>query len=115
MLLPDSSIITKDFLFYFTCLSLAVVGICTALMSGGVFGLAGIFPQICTQALMSGQGLAGVIVSLSSIFTTLAVAPDDDDCQGDDDQNPEEEVRRNMSLTLCFNLDFDITTIASLF
>ncbi|GMI00666.1 hypothetical protein TrST_g8808 [Triparma strigata] len=92
VLLPDSSIITKDFLFYFTCLSLAVVGICTALMSGGVFGLAGIFPPICTQALMSGQGLAGVIVSLSSIFTTLAVAPDDDDCQGDDDQNPEEET-----------------------
>ena len=57
--------VSADFLFYFTALSLAIVGVCTALMSGGVFGLAGVFPPICTQALMSGQGLAGVIVSLS--------------------------------------------------
>ncbi|GMH71456.1 hypothetical protein TrLO_g3897 [Triparma laevis f. longispina] len=85
VLLPDSNLISKDFLFYFTCLSLAVVGVCTALMSGGIFGLAGIFPPICTQALMSGQGLAGVIVSLSSIFTTLAVSAPTDQCDSTDD------------------------------
>jgi len=80
--------VSADFLFYFTALSLAVVGVCTALMSGGVFGLAGIFPPICTQALMSGQGLAGVVVSLSSIFTTLGAA-EDDGCDADDDATTE--------------------------
>jgi len=60
LVLVDS--VSSSFLFYYTLVSLAIVGVCTALMSGGVFGLAGMFPPNCTQALMSGQGLAGLIV-----------------------------------------------------
>ena len=77
--------ISADFLFYYTLFSLAIVGVCTALMSGGVFGLAGMFPPNCTQALMSGQGLAGLIVSLTSILTTLGASADDGCSAGDDD------------------------------
>jgi hypothetical protein len=40
--------------------------------TGGIFGMAGQFPAIYTQAIMSGQGLAGLIVSVASILTTLA-------------------------------------------
>ena len=79
--------VSADFLFYFTLVSLAVVGVCTALMSGGVFGLAGMFPPNCTQALMSGQGLAGLIVSLTSILTTLGASADDGCSDGDDDSD----------------------------
>ena len=74
--------ISADFLFNYTLLSLAIVGGCTALMSGGVFGLAGIFPPICTHALMTGQAVAGLVVSMTSIFTLMG-AHADDGCDGD--------------------------------
>ena len=74
--------VEADFLFLYTLVSLAVVGSCGAFMSGGIFGLAAIFPPIYTQAIMSGQGLAGLIVSLASI-TTTAIAPPPDSCDSD--------------------------------
>jgi equilibrative nucleoside transporter 1/2/3 len=70
-------VISVPWLFSFTLASLAVVGICTALMTGGVFGLGALFPPIYTQAMMAGQGLAGLVTSVASIGTLLAVSPDD--------------------------------------
>jgi len=78
-------VINVAWLFNFTLGSLAVIGVCTALLTGGVFGLGALFPPIYTQALMAGQGLAGLVTSLASIFTLLAVKPDNT-C-GEDDSN----------------------------
>ena len=43
-----------------------------ALTSIGVFGLASMFPPIYTQAVMSGQGLAGAVVAISQMLTLIA-------------------------------------------
>jgi hypothetical protein len=45
------------------------------LLSGGLFGLAAVFPPIYTGALMNGQGLAGLVVSISDILTLLSESP----------------------------------------
>ena len=45
---------------------------CTALLQLGIFGLAGRFPNVYMQAVMSGQGMAGIAVSLINIFTTIS-------------------------------------------
>jgi len=58
-----------------------------AFLSGGVFGMAGQFPFAYTQAIMGGQGLAGLGVSIAGVVTSIG-APyecDDDDDDGDDD------------------------------
>jgi len=93
LVLLDDDHVSAHFLFYYTLFSLAVVGVCTALMSGGVFGLAGMFPPNCTQALMSGQGLAGLIVSLTSILTTLGASADDG-CDNDSVDDGEPDCKR---------------------
>lgn len=49
-------------------------------MQSGIFGLAGRFPPIYTQAVMSGQGIAGVIVSVTSLITALSIT-----CNGHED------------------------------
>ncbi len=70
-------------LFWLTLLSACICGLCGALLSGGLFGLAAIFPPKYTSNLMNGQALAGLTVSFSSIVTSLAsdridVCSDDD-------------------------------------
>lgn len=64
--------IDPTLLFVITLLSTCVCGVCGAVLSGGLFGFAGVFPPQYTSALMSGQGLAGLVVSVSSILTILA-------------------------------------------
>ncbi len=80
-------------LFYVTLLSTCMCGICGAILSGGLFGLGAMFPPAYTGALMSGQGVAGLIVSVASILTTLAAAPidvcTDDKAVEDDDSCPQ--------------------------
>ena len=66
-----SSDINPYTLFAITIISVAVSGACTALLQGGIFALAGRFPPVYTSAVMTGQGAAGLAVSLSSIATTL--------------------------------------------
>jgi hypothetical protein len=44
-----------------------------------VFGTAGQMPTVYTQAVMGGQGLAGLTVSLSGIVTTAARPASDPD------------------------------------
>ena len=64
--------VTAEDVFLITCGSVIVCGICTALLQLGIFGLAGRFPNVYMQAVMSGQGMSGISVSLISIFSTLA-------------------------------------------
>eukprot|EP00602_Paraphysomonas_sp_CaronLab_P001382 CAMPEP_0185027674 /NCGR_PEP_ID=MMETSP1103-20130426/12912_1 /TAXON_ID=36769 /ORGANISM="Paraphysomonas bandaiensis, Strain Caron Lab Isolate" /LENGTH=388 /DNA_ID=CAMNT_0027561779 /DNA_START=194 /DNA_END=1360 /DNA_ORIENTATION=+ len=85
--------VNKNLLFIITLLSCMVVGLSNALLSGGLFGLCGSFPPQYTGALMGGQGLAGLAVSVASIVTTWAGNPVDictDDDVDDDDGSCEE-------------------------
>ena len=73
--------IAGDPLFVITILCCLASGACTALLQGGIFGLAAQFPGMYTQAVMGGQGLAGVAVSVASIATT-AGTPKPPTCDG---------------------------------
>jgi equilibrative nucleoside transporter 1/2/3 len=73
-------------LFGVTLFQTALCGVCGAVLSGGLFGLGATFPPAYTGALMSGQGLAGLIVSVANVLTLLASSPVDD-CK--DDTNAE--------------------------
>ena len=74
---------------FLTCIS----GLCGSLLSAGIFGMAAYFPGEFTGALMNGQGLAGLTVSLSSLVTSAAGGEidicDDDEGYTEDDSNCE--------------------------
>jgi len=57
------------FLFNITVLSCCLIGLCSATSGGGLFGLSGCLPPSYTGALMSGQALGGLVVSLFSMLT----------------------------------------------
>jgi equilibrative nucleoside transporter 1/2/3 len=78
-----------NLLFVLTLVSCFIVGASNAVLSGGVFGLCADFPPQFTGALMSGQGLAGLTVSLASMVT-IWVADEVDTCSDDDDGDCEE-------------------------
>lgn len=46
-------------------------GVCGSFLQGGMFGLTGDLPPVYTQALMGGQGLAGVAVSVNAMIAAL--------------------------------------------
>jgi equilibrative nucleoside transporter 1/2/3 len=75
--------INGDLLFWLTLISTCICGLCGALLSGGLFGLAGNFPSKYTAALMTGQALAGLLVCVSNIVTSLA-GGETDVCSDDD-------------------------------
>lgn len=85
------SAIDPSALFFLTLLSNCLCGICGAILSAGLFGLAAMFPPMYTGALMNGQGLAGLVVAVSSVVTIAAAAPIDycDDDATDDGSCPE--------------------------
>lgn len=58
-------------IFWSSACCMVVLGGCTAVFQAGIFGLAGLLPPIYSQAVMVGQGLAGVTVSLNGVLTTL--------------------------------------------
>lgn len=76
-------------LFWITLLSSCFCGVCGAFLSAGLFGLGGLLPPKYTGALMTGQAVAGLVVSVSSILTTLAskdsTSCDDDNGNTNDD------------------------------
>ncbi len=84
--------VEANLLFWLTLISAMICGICGAILSGGLFGLAAMFPSTYTGALMNGQGIAGLTVAVASILTTLAAAPIDtcSDDNGNDDGCPQE-------------------------
>lgn len=59
-------------LFAITMIGSLLCGICGSVLSSGLFGLAAIFPTRYTGAVMYGQAVAGLLISLASLFTTLA-------------------------------------------
>eukprot|EP00053_Salpingoeca_punica_P009796 m.88185 g.88185 ORF g.88185 m.88185 type:complete len:457 (-) comp15169_c0_seq1:166-1536(-) len=64
---------SADTFFGVSLLCVLIAGSSIAVLQGGMFGLAGQLPAKYTQALMSGQGLAGLFVSLLNVLT-LAIA-----------------------------------------
>jgi len=77
------TVMDPELLFYLTLLSTIVCGVSGAILSGGLFGLAAVMPPVYTGAVMNGQGLAGLTVSLASIGTILASDPVDTCDTGD--------------------------------
>lgn len=61
-----------DPLFWTTIVSVTLSGICGAVLSGGLFSMSAVFPPSYTAALMTGQALAGVVVSSSDMLTSIA-------------------------------------------
>jgi solute carrier family 29 (equilibrative nucleoside transporter), member 1/2/3 len=87
--------IDPSLFFGVTMLSTAISGMCGSLLSAGLFSLAAFFPQHFTGALMNGQGLAGLTVSLSSLITSAAGARTD--LCGDDVNSNDEDCDLDVS------------------
>lgn len=79
--------VNATLLFWLTLLITCVCGVCGAILSGGLFGLSALFPPAYTGALMNGQGLAGLIVSVSNVVTLVATASTDSSCSSDSEAN----------------------------
>lgn len=83
-------------LFGLTLVSACLSGLVGAMFSSGLFGLGAMLPKEYTGAVMSGQGLAGMAVSLSAILTQYAAkdtsACDDDEIEGNDDGTCEQLI-----------------------
>ncbi|CAM9164791.1 unnamed protein product [Hapterophycus canaliculatus] len=71
--------LSSTLLFYWTMGLILLSGFATAVLQGGLFSMASAFPPRYTQAMMAGQGLAGLAVALAGLLTTLA-SPDDESC-----------------------------------
>ncbi|CAD6998834.1 unnamed protein product [Ceratitis capitata] len=54
--------------FLITLFTVVIINICSATMSGGIFGVAGLFPSHYMTALVSGQALGGILSALAFIF-----------------------------------------------
>jgi equilibrative nucleoside transporter 1/2/3 len=77
--------VNSQFLFWLTLGSLVLCGFCGAVLSGGLFGLGAIFPAHHTGALMGGQGVAGLGISISSLLTIWATPENANYCDVLDD------------------------------
>lgn len=58
--------------FYVISLAILICGMCYAVYAQSIFGLAGAFPALYTQALMSGNGASGLCVALLRLVMILA-------------------------------------------
>jgi hypothetical protein len=75
--------------FWITIVCIVACGGSSALLSSGIFGLAANFPQGYTQAIMAGQGCAGMLVSLISLSATWSqIACSDGQKQEHSDPRP---------------------------
>jgi hypothetical protein len=50
-----------------------VIGFATAILQSSLLGFAALFPPIYSQAVMSGQGVAGIVASVLRIVTKAAM------------------------------------------
>jgi len=55
--------------------SAALFGVMAAVLNAGCFGLVSSMPPLYAQALMTGQAVAGLAVSVASFVTTAAEPP----------------------------------------
>jgi solute carrier family 29 (equilibrative nucleoside transporter), member 1/2/3 len=74
--------IEANLLFWLTLVSTCISGLLAASLTSGLFGLGAMFPSKYTGAIMTGQGLAGLAVSIASVVTT-ASTPSTADCSDD--------------------------------
>jgi len=70
LVLLDTTEWTTAF-FATTITSVIVINIFSAVLQGGLFGVAGMFPPKYTQAFMGGQGLSGLFAAVASILSQL--------------------------------------------
>jgi len=49
--------------------TVGVTGVLMCMNQSGIYGFAGLLPEIYTQGVMTGQAIAGVTVSLTRILT----------------------------------------------
>jgi hypothetical protein len=82
--------VRQHVLFAVTLVSCALFGLNSAISGGGIFGLSGCLPPEYTGAVMRGQGLGGVVVSLASILT-IYLSPVQGYCSTHQRENREEE------------------------
>eukprot|EP01137_Pigoraptor_chileana_P017577 Opistho-2@75857 len=61
--------ISTNTFFFITMACVVAAGAMTAFLQGGIFGLAGTLPFKYVQAVMGGQALGAIIVSVTSIIT----------------------------------------------
>lgn len=61
-------------IFAVTMLCIAITAAMTALIQSSIFGLSGMLPPRYTQAVMSGQALGGLCVSLINVITIAAAS-----------------------------------------
>ncbi|CAG8651293.1 17361_t:CDS:2, partial [Racocetra persica] len=61
--------------FYFTITFVFLTGMTAAYYQNAIFGIVALFPPKYMQAVMSGQGLAGLAMSFSQIFSAFAAEP----------------------------------------
>lgn len=59
----------QDKFFDFTIFSVVIMNISTAILSGGLFGISGLFTSEYVTAVISGQALGGVFTALVEIIT----------------------------------------------
>eukprot|EP00898_Chlorokybus_atmophyticus_P001371 jgi/Chlat1/2234/Chrsp17S02549 len=69
--------ISSKTVFILSLVCMAILGIDTALLQCGIFGLAGRFPPLYMNAVISGQGVAGSLVALSQVLALLSTTPTD--------------------------------------
>lgn len=79
VLIPPSKL-GADLLFVITMSLVVFSGCCVAILQGGMFGLVGRLPPMYVQAVMGGQGLAGLVVSIVGLVTAF-FAPTGDVCK----------------------------------
>lgn len=85
--------INSQLLFWLTLGSLVLCGFCGAILSGGLFGLGAVFPAHHTGALMGGQGVAGLGISISSLLTIWATAENPNFCDVLDDLTTDSDCK----------------------
>ncbi|GBF96920.1 equilibrative nucleoside transporter family [Raphidocelis subcapitata] len=68
---------------YYTLPTLAMLGVCMAVLQGGVLNLACLFPPIYIQGFVVGAGLSGVGTSVLSFMTQLRAKEADADLGGE--------------------------------
>ncbi|XP_023301685.2 equilibrative nucleoside transporter 1 isoform X1 [Lucilia cuprina] len=62
--------------FLITLFTVVIINICSATMSGGIFGIAGLFPSEYMTAVVSGQALGGIFTALTFLVVlTFGAAP----------------------------------------
>ncbi|XP_023334824.1 equilibrative nucleoside transporter 1 [Eurytemora carolleeae] len=68
----------QDWFLTITLTTVVLINICNGIFQGGFFGLAGMFPSRYMNAVLTGQGLGGVITALLNIIL-LAIGGNDVD------------------------------------